>query len=312
MSAYQENFFTRGPSPLARLTFFSLFAIAVMVADHRFQALGWVRLGVSAVLAPIEFALHWPSGAVRRVSAYFDDQQRLVSENRELNEKLLQLSQASSQAKLLRAEQSQIDALKGAAQRFAENGQIAEIIRDARNPFARKIIIDKGSRNGVVAGRAVIDGSGVVGQVTAVGLLSSEVTLTTEKNQSVPVMVLRNGLRAVAVGAGREGTIDLPFIPVGADIQTGDQLVTSGIDGTYPAGLAVATISVVDKNTALSFARIVALPVASAGSHRLVKILTHEELADYPKPDSTLGRTDEKKPSPGGTRQGRRIPSEKR
>ncbi len=308
MSAYQENFFTRGPSPLARLTFFSLIAIAVMVADHRFQALGWVRLGVSAVLAPIEFAMHWPGGAVRRASAYLEDQQQLVSENRELKEKLLQLSSASSQAALLRTEQAQIEALKGAARRFAENGQIAEIIRDARSPFSRKIIIDKGSQDGIAAGRAVIDGAGVVGQVTTVGLLSSEVTLTTEKNQSVPVMVLRNGLRAVSVGAGREGTIDVPYIPVGADVQVGDQLVTSGIDGTYPAGLAVATISVVDKNTALSFARIVALPVASASSHRLVKVLTHEELASYPRVDS---QADDKKASPA-TRQGRRIPTEKR
>ena len=103
-----------------------------------------------------------------------------------------------------------------------------------------------------------------------------------------------------------EGTIDIPFIPVGADIQTGDQLVTSGIDGTYPAGLAVATISVVDKNTSLSFARIVALPVASAGSHRLVKVLTHEELASYPKPDT---QGDDKKTAPAATgRQARRLP----
>ncbi|MEP7156159.1 MAG: rod shape-determining protein MreC [Betaproteobacteria bacterium] len=308
MSAYQENFFTRGPSPLARLTFFSLIAIAVMVADHRFQALGWVRMGVSAVLSPIEFALHWPTSAIRKVSVYFDDQQVLVAENRDLKEKLLQLSSANSQAMLLRTEQSQIEALKGAAKRFAEQGQIAEIIRDARNPYARKIVIDKGTRDGIAAGRAVIDGAGVVGQVTAVGLLTAEVTLTTEKNQSVPVMVLRNGLRAVAVGAGRDGTIDVPFIPVGADIQTGDQLVTSGIDGTYPAGLSVATISVVDKNTSLSFARIVALPVASAASHRLVKVLTHEELAAYPKPDL---QAEEKKALPSG-RQGRRVPAEKR
>lgn len=309
MSAYQENFFTRGPSPLARLTFFSLLALVVMIADHRFQALDWMRLGVSAILAPIEYALLWPGNAARRVTAYFGDQQQLIEENRGLQEKLLQLSSAHSQAQLLLTEHAQIEALRGAAQRSAERGQLAEIIRDARNPFARKIVIDKGAQHGIAAGRAVIDGSGVVGQVTSVGVLTAEVTLTTEKNQSVPVMVSRNGLRAVAVGAGREGTIDLPFIPVGADVQAGDQLVTSGIDGTYPAGLAVATVSVVDKNPALSFARIVALPVASAGSHRLVKVLSHEELADYPKPDL---RTDEKKTPAGAARPGRRTTMERR
>ena len=309
MSAYQENFFTRGPSPLARATFFSIAAIVIMIADHHFQALGVVRLGVSAVLSPIEYALQWPGSAVRRLGAYFSDQQQLVDENRTLKEQLLTLSSAKSEAEMLRTEHAQIDALKGAAHRFAGRGQFAEIIRDARNPFARKIVIDKGVRDGLIAGRAVIDGHGVVGQVTSVGLLTSEVTLTTEKNQSVPVMVVRNGLRAIAVGAGRDGTIDVPFIPVGADIQPGDQLVTSGIDGTYPAGLAVATVSVVDRNPALSFARIIALPVASALSHRLVNVVSQEDLIAYPQPDA---RTEGKKTVPGAARNARRPPPERR
>lgn len=308
MSAYQDNFFTRGPSPLARVTFFSLVAIAIMIADHRFQALGWVRLGVSAVLAPIEYALQWPGSALQRVTGYFANQQALLDENRILKERVLQLSSAQNQAAMLRAEHAQVEGLRGTSQRFAADGQVAEIIRDARNPFSRKIIINRGTQHGIVAGLAVIDGSGVVGQVTAVGLLSAEVTLSTEKSQSVPVMVLRNGLRAVAVGTGRDGTIDVPFIPVGADVQPGDQLVTSGIDGTYPAGLAVASVTVVDKNPALSFARILALPAASASSHRLVKVLSHAELKNYPQPDIVA---DDKK-TPSGSGKSRRGGSEKR
>lgn len=308
MSAYQDNFFTRGPSPLARVTFFSLVAIAIMIADHRFQALGWVRLGVSAVLAPIEYALQWPGSALQRVTGYFANQQALLDENRILKERVLQLSSAQNQAAMLRAEHAQVEGLRGTSQRFAADGQVAEIIRDARNPFSRKIIINRGTQHGIVAGLAVIDGSGVVGQVTAVGLLSAEVTLSTEKSQSVPVMVLRNGLRAVAVGTGRDGTIDVPFIPVGADVQPGDQLVTSGIDGTYPAGLAVASVTVVDKNPALSFARILALPAASASSHRLVKVLSHAELKNYPQPDIVA---DDRK-TPSGSGKSRRGGSEKR
>jgi len=308
VSAYQDNFFTRGPSPLARVTFFSLVAIAIMIADHRFQALGWVRLGVSAVLAPVEYALQWPGRAVQSVGGYFANQQSLLDENRILKEKVLELSSARNQAAMLRAEHAQVEGLRGTSQRFAADGQVAEIIRDARNPFSRKIIINRGTQHGVAAGLAVIDGTGVVGQVTAVGLLSSEVTLSTEKSQPVPVMVLRNGLRAVAVGAGRDGTIDVPFIPVGADIQPGDQLVTSGIDGTYPAGLAVANITVVDKNPALSFARIVALPAASASNHRLVKVLSHVELRSYPQPDVVS----EDRKAPAGGAKSRRGGGDKR
>ncbi len=294
MSAYQENFFARGPSALARLTFFSLIAIAVMVADHRFQALSLVRLGVSAVITPIEQALRFPGVFVRNTGEYFSDQKRLIDENARLKAEVLELAAASQQSRLIRAEQTYLGELAAVDKRFGDRGIVAEIIRDARNPFARKIIIDKGLSQGLAPGLAVIDGKGVVGQVTAVGMLSSEVTLTTEKDQAVPVMVVRNGVRAIAVGTGREGTIDVPFIPVGADIQAGDALVTSGIDGTYPAGLSVGLVTLVDKNPAFPFARISANPAAGTDQYRFVKVLTQQELHDYPRPDV---KADEKRPA---------------
>lgn len=285
MSAYQENFFTRGPSPLARLTFFSLVSIAIMIADHRFQALAFVRLGVSVVLAPIEQTLMLPGKMTQRMGMYFSDQDRLTAENATLKAQVMELSAGHQQAQLIRSERKYFESLSDANKRFGDRGVIAEIIRDARNPFVRKVIIDKGSSHGLRPGLAVIDGTGVVGQLTAVGVLTSEVTLSTEKNQSVPVMALRSGLRAIAVGSGRDGTIDLPFIPVGADIQAGDALVTSGIDGTYPAGLSVAVVTGVDRNPAFQFARISAKPVSGIDQQRFVKVLMQEELQNYPRPD---------------------------
>ena len=186
---------------------------------------------------------------------------------------------------MIRAERKYFDLLSDANKRLGDNGMVAEIIRDARNPFVRKVIIDKGSSHGLRPGLAVIDSGGVVGQLTALGVLTSEVTLSTEKDQSIPVMGLRSGLRAVAVGNGRDGTIDIPFIPVGADIQAGDALVTSGIDGTYPAGLAVASVTIVDRNPAFQFARVTAKPVAGTDQQRFVKVLTQAELKGYPRPD---------------------------
>ena len=285
MSAYQENFFTRGPSPLARLTFFSLVSIAIMIADHRFQALAFVRLGVSVVLAPIEQTLMLPGKMMQRTGMYFSDQDRLTAENATLKAQVMELSAGHQQAQLIRSERKYFESLSDANKRFGDRGVIAEIIRDARNPFVRKVIIDKGSSHGFRPGLAVIDGTGVVGQLTAVGVLTSEVTLSTEKNQSVPVMALRSGLRAIAVGSGRDGTIDLPFIPVGADIRAGDALVTSGIDGTYPAGLSVAIVMSIDRNPAFQFARISAKPVSGIDQQRFVKVLMQEELQNYPRPD---------------------------
>jgi rod shape-determining protein MreC len=294
VSAFQEPFFARGPSPLARLTFFTLIAIAIMIADHRFQALSFARMGIGAVLNPIEQALMLPGHVFSRSAAYFSDQDRLLSENRELNQKILELAADSQQSHLILAEKSYIDALGQARPRFAGNGLIAEVIRDARNPYARKIIINKGMTQGVTAGSAVIAGDGVVGQVTAVGVASSEVTLSTEKDQAVPVMVVRNGLRAIAVGSGRDGTIDVPSLPLGSDIQIGDQVVTSGIDGTYPPGLAVAVVSQVEKNPAFPFARIVAQPVAAVAHQRFVMVMLKDPAQIYPRPDVGL---DDKKPT---------------
>ena len=285
MPAYQESFFTRGPSPLARVTFFSLIAIAIMIADHRFQALALVRLGVSAVLTPIEQMLMLPGKLTQRAGTYFSDQERLIAENAALSTKVMELSAGHQQAQLIRSERRYFASLSDANKRFGDRGVVAEIIREARNPFVRKVVIDKGSSHGLRAGLAVIDGTGVIGQLTAVGVLTSEVTLTTEKDQSIPVLALRSGLRAIAVGNGRDGTIDIPFIPVGADIQAGDQLMTSGIDGTYPAGLSVALVTSVDRNPAFQFARISAKPVSGTEQQRFVKVLTQEELKDYPKPD---------------------------
>ena len=226
------SFFHRGPSPLARLTFFTLAAIAIMIADHRFHALETMRLSLSVLAHPMQQVAQVPAAALGRIADYFASQERLLRENQELKVKVLEQSVAAQEVKLLRAEQEQLLAMGAARSRYGERGLIAEVLYNARNPFTRKVVVDKGLTQGVAPGMPVIDGNGVVGQVTNVGTFTSEVTLVTEKDQSVPVMLVRNGLRAVAVGSGKDGSIDVPFMPVSADIQNGDTFVTSGIDAT--------------------------------------------------------------------------------
>jgi rod shape-determining protein MreC len=279
---------------MARLTFFTLVAIAIMIADHRFQALSFARTSIGAVLNPIEQALMVPGQVFSRGAAYFSDQDRLLAENRELNQKVLELAAEGQQGRLILAEKPYLDVLGQGQQSFAGTGLIAEVIRDARNPYTRKIIINKGMTQGVVPGLAVIAGDGVVGQVTAVGLMSSEITLSTEKDQALQVLIVRNGLRAIAIGSGRDGNIEVPSLPLGSDVQIGDKVVTSGIDGTYPPGLGVAVISQVEKNPAFPFAKIVAQPVAAAAHHRFVKVMLKDPAQTYPKPDVGI---DDKKSS---------------
>ncbi len=283
--ANPEPFFNRGPSPFARLTFFCLAAIVIMIADRQFHALDSLRSGLSLALHPIERMIAMPGQIVARVSGYFSVQDRLLNENRELQTRVLELSALSQQAKLLKTEHERLTRLARSASRFEDRGVIAEVIRDSRNPFSRKVIIDKGRSHGLSPGLAVIDGNGVVGQISAAGTFTSEVTLLTEKDQAVPVMIVRNGLRAVAVGTGKDAMVELPFIPVGADVRKDDVLVTSGIDGTYPAGLEIAIVSQVEKNTAAGFARITAQPSSGPDSHRYILVLHPSEAQIYPQPD---------------------------
>ena len=287
-------FFHRGPSPLARLTFFTLAAIAIMIADHRFQALDRVRQSFSVLVHPLQRAAAMPMQALGRLADYFTTQERLLRENEELRAKVLENSAASQELRLMRVEQEKLRSLAAARTRY-EGGILSEVLYTARNPFTRKVVVDKGAVEGVVAGMPVIDGTGVVGQVTTVGTFAAEVTLVTEKDQSVPVMIVRNGLRGVAVGSGKDGSIDVPFMPVSADVQTGDVFVTSGIDQTYPPGLVVAQVTSVDKNAARVFARIAARPAAGVENHRFVMLLPLPSGAPArPEP-----RAEEKKPTRG-------------
>jgi rod shape-determining protein MreC len=296
-------FFHRGPSPLARLTFFTIFAIGLMIADHRFHALDAVRLSLKVLAHPVEQLAAMPAAVFARVSDYFTSQERLLRENQELKVKVLEQSAAAQEARLLRAEEEHLISMSPGHNRYADGGIIAEVLYTARNPFVRKIVVDKGLTQGVTSGMAVIDGEGVVGQVTAVGTFTCEVTLVTEKDQSVPVMLVRNGLRAIAVGSGKDGSIDVPFMPVSADIQNGDTFVTSGIDGTYPPGLVVAKVTSVEKNAAYMFAKIVAKPAAGVENHRYVMVLPAPP-AGPPRPETRA--TEDRKPAKERTPRGRR------
>jgi rod shape-determining protein MreC len=265
------------------VTFFILAAIALMIADHRFHALQAVRLSLSVLAHPVQQLAATPGEALGRIAEYFASQDRLLRDNQDLKVKVLEQSASAQEARLLRTEHEHLLKLSGS--RYAEHGLIAEVLYTARNPFTRKIVVDKGLTHGAQAGMPVIDGSGVVGQVTSVGTFTSEVTLITEKDQAVPVTLVRNGLRAIAVGSGKDGSIEIPFMPVSADVQNGDVWVTSGIDATYPPGLVVAQVTSVEKNAAYVFAKIVARPAAGVDNYRYVLLLA-APAATAPRPEA--------------------------
>ena len=283
MVTQQPEFFYRGPSPVVRLLFFSVLALAIMVADARFHALDIARAAVATVTYPLQQAALAPGDILSRIGDFFVTQNKLQRENTELKQTLLKKSEDLQRLSLMESELSNLRKLLGARESIHERSILAEILHSGRNAFRRKVIVDKGVKDDVQLGEAVISADGVLGQVTAVFPFTSEVTLLTDKNQAVPIMLRRNGLRAVVFGNGRDGTLDLPFIPLNADVQNGDILVTSGIDGTYPAGLSVAKVTNIERNAIHSFAKITCMPLAGVDRDRYLLVLTNLNAAAKPQ-----------------------------
>src|SRR6185436_5862668 len=277
-------FFNRGPAPLVRLAFFASLSLALLVLDARFRYTEGLRSVLALAAYPLQVVASLPAALGERVSAYFVSQAQLRDENSELRAKLLDASQRAQRYEAARAETGQLRRVIGAAERLPQKSQPAEIVYSGRDPYSRKVMIDKGSQNGVHAGSPVLDEAGVIGQVTRAHALASEVTLLTDKDQAIPVQVVRNGLRAVAFGAGSSGMLELRFMAANAEIQNGDKLVTSGIDGTYPPGLPVATVARIERDAAYAFARIVCQPAGGVESGSYVLVLGGEQKrAAYPE-----------------------------
>ena len=266
-------FFKTGPTPLARLLIFSALSITLLLTDAFVGYLTPLRHVVAIVIYPLQRIAAAPAGIARRIGEFFVTQSSLRSENTRLATENLSNGALLQQLKSLQTENAQLRELIGARQRLNVKVLAAEILYAARDPFSRKIVVDKGLQAGVQSGQAVVDDRGVVGQVTRVYPWLSEVTLITDKGQFVPVQNLRNGLRAVLAGTGNDGSLELRFIPLNADFQNGDRLATSGIDGVYPPGLPVAEVSNVERNAALLFARITCTPLAGVANHTQVLVV---------------------------------------
>ena len=271
--------FNRGPTPLVRLLICSLLSIGLLVADARYQYLDGVRQVVAVVVYPLQRLAGTPAAIFDRIGDFFVTQARLRSDNSRLAEQNLQNAAKLRQYDALAAENAHLRDLLAARQKFPAGTTMAEVLYAGRDPFTRRVIIDKGLQGDLKAGQPVIDVIGVLGQVTRVYPWLSEVTLITDKEQVVPVQNLRNGLRAVLAGTGNDGEVELKFIPLNADFQNGDQLVTSGIDGVYPPGLPVAAVSNVERNAAYLFARITCKPLAGVSSHAQVLVVNWENKA---------------------------------
>jgi rod shape-determining protein MreC len=269
-------FFKQGPSALSKLMVCSALALFLMVADARFRITQPVRAAVATVLFPVQWLAMRPLLVVRTVQDYFTSLNTALSNEEQARRKLILQSQKANQVEQLANENVQLRKLLGLRERLNTPSVTAEVLYDAADPYSRKVVIDKGLAQGVEAGSPVIDESGVLGQVTRVHPLISEVTLVTDADQAIPVLNTRTGNRGIAYGdAGRYGSggLELRYMAANADVQPGDLLTTSGVDGVYPPGIPVAKIAKVERRPDSAFARIVCYPQAKVDGARHVMVL---------------------------------------
>ena len=269
------SLFKQGPSLLSQFVFFTCLSLFLMFADTRFEIAKTLRASIATVLAPVNRVLSMPGSLVNNAAIYFESQATLKESEQALKQKLLLQSQRASQVEVLGSENAHLRKLLKLQSNLATPSQAAQVLYAVSDPYARKVVIDKGSNSNIALGSPVMDAEGIIGQVVRVYPLSSEVALLIDNEQATPVLNVRTGIRSVMYGrpGANTDTLELRFVSGTADVQAGDELTTSGMDGVYPAGLAVAKIDKVERRTDSAFAKITCQAKANLGNVKHVMVL---------------------------------------
>ncbi len=282
-------FFRQGASALSKVAFFGLLAMLLMVSDERFKITNPLRAGLATAMTPFQWLVLQPLHAADYLGSYFISLQEARSLAAQSVQKLTLDTLKQQKVEQLQFENDQLRKLLDLRPRLPVSAHAVQVLYETPDPYSQRLVIDKGAANNIAEGSPVIDGAGVLGQVTRVYPWVSEITLLTDRDQSIPVMNARTGERNVAFGNPGHvgGALELRFVPPGADVEVGDLLTTSGIDGVYPAGLHVATVSHIERRTDAPFARIQASPLAHKLGRHLLVLQQAKELPPPPVDDAT-------------------------
>lgn len=311
LSSDSRNIIGRGPPLGAGLFFLGVVSVGIMMLDHRSNYLETVRLWMGAAANPIYTVVQTPGEAWNWLTGSFADRDRLRTENTELTEQLRLARVKLLQFDSLREENVRLRAVREASAGVGGRTMIAEIMRVDVDPFRHRVRINKGADDGVFLSQPVLDAFGIVGQVVQVDKYTSTLILISDAEHAIPVQVNRNGIRSIAVGAGDLSKLSLPYMTVESDVKAGDLLVSSGLDGIFPAGYPVATVTKVERNTADTFATVEARPLAQLDRDREVLLLWADppatsappavETKPKPKPPAAPAATTTSPPAPAAT-----------
>lgn len=271
---------------------YGMLAIILMVVDHRADLLTPVRSTLSLAIWPVQMAVDLPVRAGRWVSGQLASHDALEQQNQQLYDDLLKARMNLHKLESLVAENERLRILLNAAANQPGEVRAAELINVDLDPFRHRILINRGSRHGVFPGQPLVDANGVMGQVTLVSPMTAEVMLVSDPDHALPIQFNRTGLRSIAFGTGRTGELQLPHIPISADVLGGDLLVTSGLGGHFPPGIPVAVIERVTRTPGETFAVANATPVAALDRSREVLLLWPQSSPDDSADDANQDNPD--------------------
>ena len=273
LSAPHAPLFVREMGLPARFSLYVLVCLFLLGLDARYATLNGVRTGLNAIIHPVQMVLARPWEWLLGVGGFFVAHGELAAENNRLKRQQELLAASLGDRIAIAAENTQLRALMALPPRPGFTLLPGEIIEASTDPFTRKVIINRGSGHGVAAGWPVVDANGLVGQVTRVYPWSAEVSLLTDRSQGAPVQNMRNGLRIIVSGQGSDNFLEVRFLDMHADLQPGDLLYTSGIDGIYSAGIPVARVVKTEPPHHTPFARALCKPLGGVGRYRHMAVL---------------------------------------
>lgn len=265
--------FRHGPSAEIRLFVLAVLAVVFLVLDSQMRVLEPMRQAVAVVLYPFQRAVLLPRDAVVQVNDWLNAARLVRTENEALQRQRIELAQVATHAAQMAAENAQLRRLLGVTDTVSQSAVVVEVLYEPANSFNRRLVFNKGSSSGIAPGMPVIDEGGVVGQVVRVTPMTAEAALLTDEQVSIPVQLLRNGLRLIAFGGNVPGKVEVRYFASDADIQEGDTLITSGVGKLFPAGLPVARVERVERDSASGFARAIAEPLSHPERYRHFLVL---------------------------------------
>ncbi len=269
-------FFRQGPSALTKLVLCAALALFLMAADTRFQLTDPLRSALATAMLPLQRVLQVPVDLAHAASGYLQGLDAARGSDSALRQRLARQSERAARTEQLALENARLRALLELRPALQVATLSAEVMYEAADPYSRKLVIDRGNSHGVMLGAPVINEDGVLGQVTRVHALSAVVTLLLDKDAAIPVLNQRTLQRGAAFGgvdAGGRPGMELRFMAGNADVQAGDLLATSGVDGVYPPGLPVARVLRVERRAESGFARVLLAPSAAVDAVRHVLVL---------------------------------------